>query len=75
MTEFLYIGKMANWNSPRASDANEWEVPDLSEVVLRLARSDERLEWDRLMDEQQYLGFKQLAGWGLRYVAEWRGWG
>ncbi len=45
----------------------------LGDVVLRLARDDERREWDRLMDEQHYLGFKQFAGRGLRYVAEWRG--
>lgn len=47
---------MADANSPHASNAHGRQVPDLSEVVLRLARSDERLEWDRLMDEQHYLG-------------------
>ena len=46
------------------------EVPVLSEVVVRLARPEERLRWDRLMDEHHYLGFKQFAGRGLRYVAE-----
>ena len=49
------------------------EVPVLSEVVVRLARPEERLRWDRLMDEHHYLGFKQFAGRGLRYVAEWQG--
>ena len=49
------------------------EVPVLSEVVVRLARPEERLLWDGLMDAQHYLGFKQFAGRGLRYVAEWRG--
>ncbi len=43
------------------------------EVVVRLARADERLRWDTLMDAQHPLGFKQFAGRGLRYVAEWRG--
>ena len=45
----------------------------LADVVLRLARDDERREWDQLMDAQHYLGFRQFAGRGLRYVAEWRG--
>ena len=45
----------------------------LADVVLRLARADERREWDQLMDAQHYLGFRQFAGRGLRYVAEWHG--
>ena len=45
----------------------------LADVVVRLAGDDERLEWDRLMDAQHYLGFRQFAGRGLRYVAAWRG--
>ena len=45
----------------------------LADVVLRLARDDERREWDQLMDAQHHLGFRQFAGRGLRYVAEWRG--
>ena len=45
----------------------------LSEVVVRLARPDERVRWDALMDHHHYLGFKRFAGRGLRYVAEWRG--
>ena len=45
----------------------------LADVVVRLARDDERPEWDRLMDAQHYLGFRQFAGRGLRYVAAWRG--
>ena len=45
----------------------------LSEVVVRLARPDERVLWDALMDRHHYLGFKRFAGRGLRYVAEWRG--
>ena len=51
------------------------DIPDfaLEEVVVRLARPDEHSEWDRLMDEHHYLGFRQFAGRGLRYVAEWRG--
>ena len=47
--------------------------PVLSEVVVRLARPEERLAWDRQMDEQHYLGFKQFGGRGLRYIAEWSG--
>ena len=45
----------------------------VSEVVVRLARPDERVKWDTLMDHHHYLGFKRFAGRGLRYVAEWRG--
>ncbi len=45
----------------------------LDEVVVRLARADERVKWDALMDQHHYLGFKRFAGRGLRYVAEWSG--
>ncbi len=48
-------------------------VPVVSEVVVQLARPEERLRWDTLMDTHHELGFKQFAGRGLRYVAEWRG--
>ena len=30
----------------------------------------ERAEWDRLMDEHHYLGFRRLFGGGVRHVAE-----
>ena len=45
----------------------------LEEVIVRLARPDEHREWDRLVNELHYLGFRQFAGRGLRYIAEWRG--
>ena len=45
----------------------------LDEVVVRVARADERIKWDALMDRHHYLRFKRFAGRGLRYVAEWRG--
>ena len=45
----------------------------LRDVSVRLARPDERIRWDRLMDQHHYLGFKRFAGRGLRYVFEWRG--
>ena len=45
----------------------------LDEVVVRVARADERVKWDALMDRHHYLGFTRFAGRGLRYVAEWRG--
>ena len=41
----------------------------LSEVAVRLARPEERPLWDALMDEHHDLGFRRLAGRGLRYVA------
>ena len=43
------------------------------DVTVRLARTHAWPTWDRLMNEPHYLGFKQFAGRGLRYVAEWRG--
>ena len=49
------------------------EVPVLSEVVVRLARPEERLLWDGLMDAQHFWDSSAFAGRGLRYVAEWRG--
>ena len=45
----------------------------LSEVEVRLATPEERLLWDALMDEHHYLGFRRLAGRGLRYVATFDG--
>ena len=30
------------------------------DVSVRLARPDERIRWDRLMDQHHYLGFKRL---------------
>ena len=43
------------------------------DVSVRLARPDERIRWDRLMDQLHYLGFKRFAGRGVRYVFDWRG--
>ena len=48
-------------------------IPDLKQVVLRLAQPHERPRWDALMNQHHYLGFKQFAGRGLRYVAEYEG--
>ena len=45
----------------------------LSDVSVRLARPDERIRWDSLMDQHHSLGFKRFAGRGVRYVFEWRG--
>ena len=47
--------------------------PVVKEVKVRLAWPEERRRWDALMEEHHYLGFKQFAGRGLRYVAEWDG--
>ena len=46
---------------------------DLREVDVRLARADEVCRWNRVVDRHHYLGFKQFAGRGLRYVFTWRG--
>lgn len=52
------------------------EAPEgfsLSEVEVRMAWPEERPLWDALMDEHHYLGFRHLAGRGMRYVATFRG--
>ncbi len=36
-------------------------------------KPEERPDWDVLMDTHHYLGFRRLAGRGLRYVATFRG--
>ena len=43
------------------------------DVSVRLVRPDERIRWDRLMNQHHYLGFKRFPGRGLPYVFEWRG--
>ena len=48
-------------------------IPDLKQVVLRLAQPHERPRWAALMAQHHDLGFKQVAGRGLRYVAEYEG--
>ena len=45
----------------------------LRDVSVRLARPDEHIRWDALMNQHHYLGFKRFAGRSLRYVFEWRG--
>ena len=40
---------------------------------LRLARPHEWQRWGELMRTHHFLGFKQFAGRGLRYIAEYRG--
>ncbi len=47
--------------------------PQLTEVVVRLLRPDERPRWETLMRQHHYLGFTAMIGKSLRYVAEWRG--
>ena len=61
---------MAN---PSPTPRGTLQIRPLSDVTVRLARPHEWPTWDRLMNEHHYLGFKQFAGRGLRYVAEWRG--
>jgi len=45
----------------------------LGDVIVRPARPDEFPEWDRLMNEHHYLGFKKFVGNHIRYVAEHKG--
>jgi hypothetical protein len=46
---------------------------DLRAVVVRLVRPGEQAEWDRLVREHHYLGFRGWVGESLRYVAEQQG--
>lgn len=48
-------------------------TPDLRSVQVRPLRAGERREWDRLMREHHYLGFRGFVGESLRYVAQWQG--
>ena len=41
----------------------------VSDVEVRLSGPDERVRWDRVMNERHELGFHRFAGRGLRYVA------
>ena len=63
---FVYAWGMQEQETPTT-------IPDLKQVVLRLAQPHERPRWDALMNQHHYLGFKQFAGRGLRYVAEYEG--
>ena len=45
---------------------NAW----VSDVVVQLARSDERIRRVRVMNEHHELGFDRFAGLGLRHVAQ-----
>jgi hypothetical protein len=42
---------------------------DLSQLVVRPIMDSERQQWDKLMKEHHYLGFKHLVGESIRYVA------
>ncbi len=42
-------------------------------IVVRPVIPDERFNWDRLMTQHHYLGFKSLVGESIRYVAELQG--
>ena len=66
MAGFVYAWGMQEQETPTT-------IPDLKQVVLRLAQPHERPRWDALMAKHHDLGFKQLAGRGLRYVAEYEG--
>jgi len=42
---------------------------DLTTLTVRPIINSERNKWDQLMDTHHYLGFKQLVGESIRYVA------
>ena len=43
------------------------------EIMIRLAKTREFPQWDRLMRKHHKLGFKRFAGRGLRYIVEYQG--
>lgn len=47
--------------------------PFFRDVVVRPITRSERSDWDRLMTQHHYLGFKSLVGRSIRYIAEIRG--
>jgi hypothetical protein len=60
--------------SPRESASPMQSNPvDLRRVCIRPIRPAERPLWDSLMSAHHYLGFRQLTGKTLRYVAEFEG--
>src|SRR5947208_15161301 len=46
--------------------------PELSEMVVRLVRSDEQRRYQQLMRAHYYLGYLPKIGETLWYVATWR---
>jgi len=53
--------------------SNHNENRSLYSLNVRPIESSERTEWDELMSNQHYLGFKSLVGESIRYIAELRG--
>jgi len=43
---------------------------ELQSVVVRPIEPEEKHRWDQLMNEHHYLGFRQLVGESIKYVAE-----
>ena len=49
----------------------KWSGFSLADVAVRPIRdAAERAQWDRLMDQHHYLGFRGMFGASLRHVAE-----
>jgi hypothetical protein len=46
---------------------------ELSSLVVRPIEPEEETRWKQLMDEHHYLGFRQLVGESMKYVAELNG--
>ncbi|MBS4007852.1 MAG: ISAs1 family transposase [Clostridium sp.] len=46
---------------------------ELQSLVVRPIKPEEEPQWNRLMDEHHYLGFRQLVGESMKYVAELNG--
>ena len=43
---------------------------ELQSLVVRPIEPDEGHRWNQLMNEHHYLGFRQLVGESIKYVAE-----
>lgn len=64
-SRIYYKWGMSDFGYKEKAEAREL----VSRVELRPVRAAERDQWDRLMREHHYLGFRSLIGESLRYVA------
>jgi hypothetical protein len=64
-SRIYYKWGMSDFGHKEKAEAREL----VSRVELRPVRAAERDQWDRLMREHHYLGFRSLIGESLRYVA------
>ncbi|MBS3976212.1 MAG: DUF4338 domain-containing protein, partial [Syntrophomonadaceae bacterium] len=46
---------------------------EFQSLNVRPIKQEEEQQWNQLMDEHHYLGFRQLVGESIKYVAELNG--